>query len=242
VSQALELSAPGTSAPSASRRSFADPTDLVSAAIDGDRLAWDALVTRYTPLVLQITRRYRLRGNDSDDVCQVVWLRALLNLDKIREPRALPGWIATTARHESLRVVMADRRTDLVDPLGSSPLDSDAGGGELDERLLAAERRDALRRGLAELEPAQRELLLLVCAEPPIPYDQISRRLGIPIGSIGPRRARCLAKLRLTPSVAALGLEFGKQPAGTDNRPSRLPPDINGNHRGARRRRRAGQR
>jgi DNA-directed RNA polymerase specialized sigma24 family protein len=61
-----------------------------------------------------------------------------------------------------------------------------------------------LRNGLAELEPRHRDLLLLVCSEPPISYDEISRRLGIPVGSIGPTRARCLAKLRATPSVAAL--------------------------------------
>ena len=204
MSQTLEAPVPGPVAPAASTSRFADPSDLVMAANDGDRLAWEALVTRYTPLVVQITRRYRLTPSDSDDVCQVVWMRVLQYLDKIREPRALPGWIATTAKNESLRVVTTDQRTQPVDPLSSPRFDTADGGAELDEELLAGERRDALRSGLAELEPRHRELLLMVCAEPPVSYAEISRRLGIPVGSIGPTRARCLAKLRATSSVAAL--------------------------------------
>jgi RNA polymerase sigma factor (sigma-70 family) len=191
-------------APVASTSRFADPSDLVMAANEGDRLAWDALVARYTPLVVQITRRYRLSSSDSDDVCQLVWLRVLQYLDRIREPRALPAWIATTAKNESLRVATTDQRTQPVDPLADSRLDCADGGAGLDEVLLAGERRDALRRGLAELDPRHRELLLMVCAEPPVSYAEISTRLGIPVGSIGPTRARCLAKLRATASVAAL--------------------------------------
>jgi RNA polymerase sigma factor (sigma-70 family) len=204
VSKILQAPVPGPTTTPASTSRYADPTDLVLAAIDGNRDAWDSLVTRYTPLVAQITRRFRLSASDSEDVVQVVWLRVLQYLDQIREPRALPGWIATTARNESLRVVTKDNRTELVDPLTSTRLDSAEGGPDVDEALLAGERRDALRRGLAELEPKHRELLLLVCAEPAVSYGEISRRLGIPIGSIGPTRARCLAKLRATSSVAAL--------------------------------------
>ena len=204
MSQTLAATVPDTTAPAASTSRFTDPSDLVMAANDGDRLAWNTLVARYTPLVVQVTRRYRLSPSDSDDVCQVVWMRVLQYLDKIREPRALPGWIATTAKNESLRVVTTDRRTHPVDPLSGSHLDAADGGAELDEELLASERRDALRSGLAELEPRQRELLLMVCAEPPVSYAEISRRLGIPVGSIGPTRARCLAKLRATAAVTAL--------------------------------------
>jgi RNA polymerase sigma factor (sigma-70 family) len=195
VSQNLAAPVPGPVALVASTSRFADPSDLVMAANDGDR---------YTPLVVQITRRYRLSSSDSDDVCQLVWLRVLQYLDRIREPRALPAWIATTAKNESLRVATTDQRTQPVDPLADSRLDCADGGAGLDEALLAGERRDALRRGLAELDPRHRELLLMVCAEPPVSYAEISTRLGIPVGSIGPTRARCLAKLRATASVAAL--------------------------------------
>jgi RNA polymerase sigma factor (sigma-70 family) len=180
------------------------------AANEGDRLAWDALVARYTPLVVQITRRYRLSSSDSDDVCQVVWLRVLQCLNRIREPRALPGWIATTAKNESLRVVTTDQRTQPLDPITGSRLDCADGAAGLDEALLAGERRDALRRGLAELEPRHRELLLMVCAEPPVSYAEISTRLGIPVGSIGPTRARCLERLR--------GLAEGEGVTATDQR------------------------
>jgi RNA polymerase sigma factor (sigma-70 family) len=204
VSKTRQRSVPDpTPAPKPST-GFADPSELVAAAIDGNRDAWDCLVTRYTPLALQITRRYRLNASDANDVCQVVWLQVLRYLDTLREPRALPGWIATTARNESVRLVTSNHRTLPVDPLTGSHLEPAGGGPEIDDGLLAAERRDALRSGLAELTPQQREFLLLVCADPPISYEEISSRLGIPVGSIGPTRARCLAKLRATPSVAAL--------------------------------------
>src|SRR6476660_8119953 len=98
MSQTRDTVLPRKTARAASDSRFADPTELVRAAIDGDRRAWDALVVRYSPLVVQITRRYRLRPSDSDDVFQVVWLRLLQQLGKLREPRALPGWIASTAR------------------------------------------------------------------------------------------------------------------------------------------------
>ena len=87
----------------------ADPTvtDLVARAKDGDRQAWDALVERYAPLIWSICRRHRLGRADADDVGQSVWLRLVDQLDRVRDPAALPGWLATTARRECLRVLGA---------------------------------------------------------------------------------------------------------------------------------------
>ena len=87
----------------------ADPTvsDLVARAKDGDRQAWDALVERYAPLIWSICRRHRLGRADADDVGQSVWLRLVDQLDRVRDPAALPGWLATTARRECLRVLCA---------------------------------------------------------------------------------------------------------------------------------------
>src|SRR5215212_9811823 len=80
-------------------------SELVAAALDGDHASWNALVDRYTPLVLSVVRRHRLQGSDAEDVVQIVWLRLVENLGGIREPAALPGWIVTTARHECLHVI-----------------------------------------------------------------------------------------------------------------------------------------
>src|SRR5690348_15710683 len=84
-------------------------TDLVARARSGDAQAWKALVERYTPLISSICRRHRLDRADAEDVSQSVWLRVVAQLDKIREPAALPGWIATTTRRECGRVVRAAR-------------------------------------------------------------------------------------------------------------------------------------
>ena len=166
-------------------------SELVEAAKAGDQEAWNQLVERYVPLVLSVARRFRLSEADAADVSQTLWLRLVEHLDEIREPRALPGWIVTTAKNEALRLLKARNRTVSVDPLTSTTLDSQD-SADVDEGLLRDERRQALREGLGELRPHHRELLMLLIAEPPLSYDDISRRLGMPKGSIGPTRARCL--------------------------------------------------
>ena len=90
-----------------------DPTvtDLVTRARNGDKQAWDALVERYAPLIWSICRRHRLGGADAEDVGQNVWLQLVDQLDTIRDPAALPGWLATTTRRECGRVLRAARET-----------------------------------------------------------------------------------------------------------------------------------
>ncbi|WP_134768150.1 sigma-70 family RNA polymerase sigma factor [Nocardioides sp. 1609] len=179
-------------------------TDLVSAAQDGEQDAWNAIVDRFLPLVGAIARQHRLSEADADDVSQTVWLRLVEHLHGLREPAALPGWIRTTARHECLRVLAARGRTRVADPQEDHTLDvatDDVAGDD----LLALERRQALREGLAELPAARRELLLLLLTDPPLAYAEISARLGIPVGSIGPTRARALDQLRATRALRDLG-------------------------------------
>src|SRR5215472_2265634 len=78
---------------------------LVMRARNGDKLAWDALVERYAPLIWSVCRRYRLDGADAGDVGQNVWLQLVNQLGKIRDPAALPGWLITTTRRECIRVL-----------------------------------------------------------------------------------------------------------------------------------------
>ena len=168
---------------------------LVGAARAGDAGAWDELVDRYLPLVTAVIARFRLSASDADDANQTVWLRLVEHLDGLREPRALPGWLATTARHEALALIRRRNRDLPVDP-GTTTFEVDGDNPDLDDDLVRDLRAQALRDALEELPPKRRELLLLMLADPPVSYDEISLRLGIPKGSIGPTRARALEQLR----------------------------------------------
>lgn len=176
-------------------------SDLVSAARDGDQLSWEELVDRFLPVVRGIIGRYRLSAADAADVNQTVWLRLVEHLADLRDPAALPGWLATTARREAVRVISTRGRSIPVDPQGTT-LDEET-DAEIDQQILVQERAQALREALTELPAQRRALLELLSADPPVPYDEISTRLGIPVGSIGPTRARALQQLRNTRALRA---------------------------------------
>jgi len=175
---------------------------LVGAAADHDDEAWNELVRRFAGLVAYTIRRYRLSAADAQDVSQLVWLHLVEHLSTLREPAALPGWLATTTRHECERHLRVNGRSVATDPLMLEPFGRPA-GPEVDESLLADERRQALLEGLAELTAHQRDLLLMLSADPPYSYAEISRSMDIPVGSIGPTRSRILARLRETGPLRA---------------------------------------
>jgi RNA polymerase sigma factor (sigma-70 family) len=176
---------------------------LVMRARNGDELAWDALAERYAPLIWSLCRRYRLDANDAADVGQNVWLQLVNQLGKIRDPAALPGWLATTTRRECQRVLNRTQapHAALQAPDADNIPDDQA---SMLEQMLAAERHAALREAFAHLPPCCQQLIALLIKDPPMPYAQISAGLGIPVGSIGPNRRRCLDKLRHHPAIAAL--------------------------------------
>ncbi len=179
-------------------------TDLVTCARKGDKQAWDALVDRYSPLIWSICRRHRLRGADAEDVGQNVWLHLVDQLDKVRDPAALPGWLATTTRRECLRVLRAAWEPHGAEYGLDAQILSDEQAGTAEQELLVAERHAALREAFLALPPSDQRLIGLLLEDPPVPYAEISSRLGIPVGSIGPHRGRCLDKLRRDPAIAAL--------------------------------------
>ena len=178
-------------------------TALVMRARNGDQLAWDALVERYAPLIWSLCRRYRLDGADAADVGQNVWLQLVNHLGKIRDPAALPGWLATTTRRECQRVLNKAQapHAALHAPDADTIPDDQA---NMVEHVLAAERHAALREALTRLPLRDQQLIALLIKDPPMPYAQISARLGTPVGSIGPNRRRCLDKLRHHPAIAKL--------------------------------------
>jgi len=185
-------------------------TDLVTCARKGDKQAWDALVERYSPLIWSICRRHRLRDADAEDVGQSVWLHLVDQLDKIRDPAALPGWLATTTRRECLRVLRAAR-----EPLAAGyRLDAQILPAEqartAEQELLVAERHAALREAFLALPPSDQRLIGLLLEDPPVPYAEISSRLSIPVGSIGPHRGRCLDKALIPRATGRAGRRSGE--------------------------------
>jgi len=188
---------------------------LVARAADGDEGAWDEIVDRYAPLVWSICARYRLSAVDIEDVGQTIWAGLVTQLGKLREPAALPGWLATTTRRECLRVLRESQR---YEPFGGEPDDdvlaAEADPGLVEEEILRAERHARLRAALAELPEDSQRLLTLLVSDPPLSYAEISDRLGIRPGSIGPMRGRCLDRLRRSTLLAGLSDTHNTVPSG----------------------------
>ena len=173
-----------------------DVTQLVRRAAEGDLKAWDRLVDQYARLIWSITVDFKLVESDAADVAQTTWLRLLEHIDRIEYPDRVGSWIAATARNECLRCLAARKRVVLGHDdveLKSVP----AHAPEIDERLLADERAQVVRDALSRLPRRWQRLLDMLMADPPVPYAEISDELGLPIGSIGPTRGRCLARLRV---------------------------------------------
>jgi len=182
-----------------------DPTvvALVTRAAGGDPIAWDGIVERYVPLVWAICARFQLNNSDREDVSQNVWLLLVEQVGKLREPAALPGWLATTTYRECLRVVTAARKTERLGT-GLDDALQFVDHTMIDEEILMAERNAALRAAFAELPPRCQRLLAMLTSDPPCSYAEISATLDIPVGSIGPKRARCLERMRKSPALAGL--------------------------------------
>ncbi len=172
-----------------------DIATLVRRAADGDKRAWNRLVDKYGRLIWSITVRFKLAESDAADVVQTTWMRLIEHIDRIEQPDRVGSWLAATARNECLRHVGARKKIVLVHE--DVEFDgADHHEPDVDEGLLAAERAQVVREAMASLPAQWQQLLTLLMADPPISYAEISDQLGVPVGSIGPTRGRCLAKLR----------------------------------------------
>jgi RNA polymerase sigma factor (sigma-70 family) len=186
-------------------------TALVTRVVGGDLEAWNEIIERYAPLVWSICLRYRLARQDIDDVGQTVWLLLVENIGSLREPAALPGWLATTTRNECLRILRAARRSDFDGLPPDDQMPTGLAEEMIEQEVITAERNAALRAAFAELPPGCHQLLSMLISDEPPAYAQISQKLGIRVGSIGPTRSRCLDKLRRSPHLTAvLGGEAGR--------------------------------
>ena len=175
---------------------------LVRGAAGGDEGAWRGLVARFSGLVWAVVRAHRLTNADAADVYQTTWLRLAEHIDRIEQPDRVGAWLATAARRECLQNLRSAARTaptDDMDRLDVTP----AAGNPTEDAVLAAEteREDAARaaamwRAFGQLSGRCRELLRILMASPPPSYAEVAAALGLPLGSIGPTRARCLQRLR----------------------------------------------
>lgn len=168
----------------------------VRKAATGDIYAWNRLVDKYSRLIWSITVSFKLGENDAADVVQTTWMRLIEHIDRIEQPARVGSWLAATARNECLRHVAARKRIVLVHE--DCEFDGvDRHGPGVDEALLASERARDVRQAMAHLPLQWQRLMEMLMADPPASYADISDQLGLPIGSIGPTRGRCLAKLRV---------------------------------------------
>ena len=161
--------------------------------------AWERLIDQFSRLIWSITVEFKLTESDAADVSQTTWLRLLEHIDRIEHPDRVGSWLAATARNECLRSLAGHKKVVLGhDQDEIEEMEEAFGrGSEIDERLLARERDQVVRAAMSSLPTRWQRLLEMLMADPPISYAEISDQLGLPIGSIGPTRGRCLARLRV---------------------------------------------
>ncbi len=180
-----------------------DLSVLVRDAAGGDQRAWDGLIERFSGLVWSVARAFRLSPADAADVSQTTWLRFAEHLGDIYEPRGVGAWLATTARRECLRTLRNAGRTVPTD-LDDDHLLAHDNTEEIDAGLDAGPQWAALQRALDDLPEPGRALLRVLMADPAPSYVEAGAALGMPVGSIGPTRARCLKRLRNNPELVGI--------------------------------------
>lgn len=191
----LDQSPESTQAPAHLPINLVPVGDLVRLAADGDQRAWRELVSRFSGMIAAVGRRYGLSPADVNELQQTTWLRLVEHCRRIEHPERVGGWLATTARRESLQLLKrASRYTTGADELLSNLPNNHA--PELDAGPLAEERNVVLRAAWGKLKPRCRELLSRLLADEGIAYKDLSELLRMPVGSIGPTRMRCLEHLR----------------------------------------------
>jgi RNA polymerase sigma factor (sigma-70 family) len=175
-------------------------------AAAGDGEAWNALVRRFSGLVWAVCRSHRLDRTTAEDVAQVVWIRLVEQVGSIREPDRVGAWLATTTRRECLRVLKRSaRETPTADSFFERPANEVFDDADLDAQ--ASERDRRLWKALGRLSPARQRLMRVLMADPRPSYDEVASALGVPVGSIGPTRQRCLERLRRAPELSGLAAE-----------------------------------
>jgi RNA polymerase sigma factor (sigma-70 family) len=176
--------------------------ELLARAAQRDPFAWDEIISRYNGVVWARVRSFRLQDADAVDAVQMTWLRLAENCGRVHHPDRLGGWLSTTATRESLAIVRHTKRAAPVDSLVDTLTDPATGP---ERTVLDAETAQAVRALVTELPPRRRALIHAIFNQETRRYTEISRDTGIPIGSLGPTRARALRQLRRMLDERGLG-------------------------------------
>ncbi|MEO7454193.1 MAG: sigma-70 family RNA polymerase sigma factor [Fimbriimonadales bacterium] len=175
-----------------------DVTRLLNACKRGDQQAWSRLVEQFSNLVYSVPTRMKLNSDDCADVFQATFLALSKSLDRIEHAVALPKWLAVTASREALRLLRANARSGGESSFDELDLDTLIANDDesVEDSTARAMDVEAIRKGLGHLPKNCRDLLELMFRDEEPSYQEISDKLGIPVGAIGPTRSRCLQKLR----------------------------------------------
>jgi RNA polymerase sigma factor (sigma-70 family) len=165
--------------------------ELLRSAGGGDERAWTEIVERYRGLVIAVVRSYRLQDADAHDAEQRTWLRLVEHRDAVRDPERLGGWLATTASRECLRLLRESRAV-VTDELDAVP-DPDR---TVEDQVVDADTVSRLWTIVAALPPRGRTIMMELFADEPRAYAEVAQATGIPIGSLGPSRARLIGRVR----------------------------------------------
>ena len=168
--------------------------DLLSAARAGSEDALGQIVNELSPLLWQVARSAGLSQGDAEDVLQTVWMRLITHLDGIHDAGALTGWLVTTTKREAWRVRAAGRKQLPADQDVFADLPDKGPGSE--EQVILEDQRRELWATIGMLSRRCQELLRIMAFAPRSDYATVAAALGMRVGSIGPTRGRCLAKLR----------------------------------------------
>jgi RNA polymerase sigma factor (sigma-70 family) len=172
-----------------------EPAAALAAAAKGDQQAWDSIVNSYSELVWTVARSFRLSATDASDVSQATWLKLVEHVGDIRDAERLGAWLATTARREALGLLRRSKRDIPVEDAGLTEADEHDDDGP-EQRAMRNEQDLLLWRSFKQLGDACQRLLRMLLIDPPPSYAEIGAALSMPVGSIGPTRARCLTSLR----------------------------------------------
>ena len=173
---------------------------LVDSARSGEPQAWESLVTQLSPMLRRVAREYRLSVADTDDVVQATWAAAFTNIAQLREPEAISGWLCVSARRQALRIL---RSRQLEIAVEDPPHPSEPDQPPFESALVQAEQIAAIHEAVDRLPDRQRSVLTALLEASGVSYTELSRKLRMPLGSIGPTRDRALDRLRRDRQLAS---------------------------------------
>jgi RNA polymerase sigma factor (sigma-70 family) len=190
----------GTATATARAQSSAEFVDRIRA---GDDSVWRDLIDQYEPLLRWVARRHGLSTEDTADVIQFTWLRCLEHIDQLTHADRLPGWLTTICRRECIQLATKKRREVLFPDFDITQLIDDQ-DGECDPCAEVARRDecDRLNHAITALPDRQRTVVVELLRPEHQSYIDLSDRLGLPVGSIGPTWQRALIRLRHDPRLA----------------------------------------